>query len=57
MLKFLGLDYSIANDDAQKYLDLKKNKQNFRSEKKQLKRILLNREKTWMAKWRGMEKI
>ena len=24
MLKFLGLDYSIANDDAQKYLDLKK---------------------------------
>ena len=32
-------------------------KKKFRSEKKQLKRILINREETWMAKWRGMEKI
>ena len=38
--------------------NLKKNKNKaFRSKKKQLKRILINREETWMARWRGMEMI
>ena len=38
-------------------LTLHENKQSFRSEKKQLKRILINQEETWMTKKRGIEKI